>query len=224
MSAHLPTRPPPDARAGQETCVFGGLTITHDERVLRPRPWTTAQSRWLAELLRAVPDGPVLELCSGVGHIGLLAGALTGRDLVLVDADPAACELAEKNAAATPLLGAVEVRRGRLEDVVGAHERFAGILADPPWVPSRQTRRFPADPLTAIDGGEDGLQPARACLRVIDRHLSFRGAAVLQLGTVSQAAVISRECVDRGLGLSVVEVRSYGEARSRGVLVRLARP
>src|SRR5436189_110702 len=55
------------------TTEVGGLVFLHDERVLSPRPWTEAQSAWARELLEVVPDGPVLELCSGVGHIGLLA-------------------------------------------------------------------------------------------------------------------------------------------------------
>ena len=44
-----------------EIVEFGGLTIAFDRRLLRPRPWTTLQSRWAAELLPSVPEGPVLE-------------------------------------------------------------------------------------------------------------------------------------------------------------------
>ena len=57
--------------------VFGHLPIAFDERVLRPRPWTVAQSRWAAELLHDRPaPSAVLELCAGAGHIGLLALAM----------------------------------------------------------------------------------------------------------------------------------------------------
>ena len=210
----------PDAPV-PETMVFGGLTICHDRRVLAPRAWTTAQARWLAELLRKLPEGPVLELCAGVGHIGLLVGALTGRDLVLVDADGAACELAERNAAANQVVGSVDVRHGRIDEAVAEDERFVGIAADPPWVPSGQTGRFPDDPLTAIDGGDDGLGIAWSCLRLIDEHLASGGAAVLQLGTGAQADEVAGACeAEDGPGLRVVEVREYGES---GVLVQLAR-
>ena len=64
-----------------ERMAFGGLTIAYDDRVLRPREWTTAQSDWAAELMVTAPGGPVLELCSGAGHIGLLAVAASGRRL-----------------------------------------------------------------------------------------------------------------------------------------------
>ncbi|MGA8992804.1 MAG: methyltransferase, partial [Nocardioidaceae bacterium] len=69
-----------------ETMGFGGLAIAFDDRVLRPRPWTLAQSAWAAELAATVPAGPALELCSGAGHIGLAFAATSGRRLVMVDA------------------------------------------------------------------------------------------------------------------------------------------
>ena len=72
---------------------FGGLSIRYDERVLEPRPWTTSQSRWAAELLRDTPPGPLLELCAGAGHIGLLAVAYQPRDLVMVDISPGGLRL-----------------------------------------------------------------------------------------------------------------------------------
>jgi methylase of polypeptide subunit release factors len=224
MSSERPTSPSPDERPGRRSTVFGGLTIVHDDQVMEPRPWTTAQARWLAELLRSVPEGPILELCAGVGQIGLLTGALTGRDLVLVDASQDACELARENVSANRLVSVVDVRRAEIADGVGTHERFAGILADPPWVPSDQTDRFDDDPDSTIDGDEDGLGPARECLRVIDEHLAPLGVAVLQLGTQSQAAEVARMCAgEEGPRLTVAEVRSYGEEGSSGVLVQLVR-
>ena len=77
---------------------FGHLEIAYDSRVLTPRPWTQAQSAWAGERLAALPPGDVLELCSGAGHIGLLAVSGTSRHLVQVDASAAACELARANA------------------------------------------------------------------------------------------------------------------------------
>ena len=69
---------------------FAGLHIEYDEHVLEPRPWTAEQSRWAADLIREAPPGPVLELCSGAGHIGLLAVTLAPRSLVCVDVDSTA--------------------------------------------------------------------------------------------------------------------------------------
>jgi methylase of polypeptide subunit release factors len=199
---------------------FGGLSVEFDDRVLRPRPWTIAQSYWAADLLRAAPAGPVLELCAGVGHIGLLAVAGTPRPLVLVDLDATACDFARANTDAARPEGPVQVRHGRVDTVLGDEERFVGIIADPPWVPSDGTGRFPDDPLGAIDGGPDGMDVAWACVDVAARHLADQGWLLLQLGTVGQAdAVRERLAASPEPALTVLEVRDY---EGQGVLVHLA--
>jgi len=196
---------------------FGDLIIDFDDRVLEPRPWTVAQSRWAAELLRNAPAGPVLELCAGAGHIGLLAVSHEPRPLVSVDVSPVACDYARANAERAGLADLVDVREGGMEEVVAPGERFALVIADPPWVPSAQTGEFPRDPLLAIDGGDDGLDLARTCWMVADRHLLPGGQAVLQLGTAAQARQLAREL--RGVTrLRIRETRPF----ARGVLVALA--
>jgi release factor glutamine methyltransferase len=199
-----------------ETVEFDGLTITFDERVLRPRAWTVAQSRWAAELLSGLPPGAVLELCSGAGQIGLAAVARAERELVCVDADPVAAAYSEQNARAAGLADRVQVREGRLTEVVKEDERFVLVIADPPWVESAETGRYPEDPLAAIDGGRDGLSVARECLQVIEAHLAESGAALLQLGSVDQVAAL----MSLGSGsLRCLEVRHF----ERGAVALLTR-
>jgi release factor glutamine methyltransferase len=161
------------------------------------------------------PPGPVLEVCSGAGHIGLLAVTLAPRSLVCVDSDPAACSYLRRNAAAAGLR--VDVREGRMDEVLDRDEKFAVILADPPWVPTDDTARFPEDPVSAIDGGADGLDLVRRCLVVIDRHLAVAGAAVLQTGADQAERVV--ELVAGYDELAVIEVRRL----ERGALVQIDR-
>jgi methylase of polypeptide subunit release factors len=194
---------------------FAGLRIRYDDRVLAPRDWTAEQSRWAAELIREAPAGPVLELCAGVGHIGLLAVVTEPRPLVCVDASSAACAFLRENAAAAGV--SVDVREATMDQALGPDERFAVVIADPPWVPRTQVGRFPEDPVTAIDGGEDGLDLVRACLDVIARHLVAGGSAVLQVGPDQAAA--TRELVAAYDDLSVVELRTF----ERGALLRIDR-
>ncbi len=215
MSIDAPTGHP---RQGPTASIaFGELEIAYDDRVLEPRPWTAEQSRWTAELAATAPGGPMLELCSGAGQIGLLSVALTGRELVCVDVNPVACDFARRNATTAGLTHLVEVREGLLEESVQADERFALVIADPPWVRRTETGRYPEDPLVAIDGGDDGLDVAWACVRVAGRHLLPGGSAVLQLGTREQATQVAGGLAD--VGLVAGEVRT-GE---RGVLLRLHR-
>jgi methylase of polypeptide subunit release factors len=204
------TAPVADARRHD----FEGLSIRYDERVLAPRDWTAAQSHWAAELIRAAPPGPVLELCAGAGQIGLLAVRLAPRSLVCVDASPVACDFLRANALAAGVR--VDVRQGPMDRVLDPDERFAVVIADPPWVPHPDVGRFPEDPVTAIDGGADGLDLVRSCLTVIDRHLVPAGSAVLQVGP-GQAARVAALLAPHDL--RVVEVRAF----ERGGLVRIDR-
>lgn len=172
---------------------FGPLRIAYDDRVLRPRPWTMAQSRWAAELLRGVPAGPFLELCTGAGQIGLAAAVLSGRGAVLVDASDAACELSRRNAEAAGLAERIDVRHGPMRTALSPDERFPLVLADPPYIPSGDTGTFPEDPLTAIDGGDDGLDLARECLAVAARHTVPGAAVLLQVRDRAQAEQLVAE-------------------------------
>lgn len=198
---------------------FGPLQISYDDAVLQPRPWTTRQSHWAAELLAEAPAGRVLELCAGAGQIGLLAIALHPRELVCVESSRQACAFLRGNADAAGLGELVEVRAADLDEALAPEERFAVVIADPPWVPSDEIGRFPDDPPSSIDGGADGLDPARACLRVAGRHLLPGGGVVLQLGTQAQAVALGDESVELA-GLQVREVRD-GDG---GVIVHLIRP
>lgn len=202
-----------------QTVDFDGLTIAYDSRVLVPRPWTALQSRWAAELLTDLPPGPVLELCTGAGHIGLLALALSGRHGVLVDVDPVAAGYARRNAEAAGLSGRVEVRLSPAETALQPGERFPLVIADPPWVPSADVGRFPEDPLLAIDGGDDGLGIALTCVTVTGEALAPGGAGLLQVGTHEQVAAIEQWLGQEGTpDLRVDGLRDHED---RGVLVLL---
>ena len=98
-----------------------------------------------------------------------------------------------------------------MDEVLHQEERFAVIIADPPWVATNDVARFPEDPVSAIDGGADGLDLVRSCLVVIDRHLAVAGSAVLQTGPDQAERVV--QIVAGYDELSVVEVRQLRARR-----------
>lgn len=153
---------------------FGGLSIALDGLVPAPRPWTIAQAMWAAELAVHAPPGPILDLCCGVGQIGLLAAKVSERDVLLVDGSPRATAFAERNAATADLHGTAEVRCGPIEEVVAGDGEFALILADL----SRD--------LGSGKSKNDELWFARRVIRLIERHLAPRGSAILQVGRKSR--------------------------------------
>lgn len=194
---------------------FVGLELVGDDRLLTPREWTRAQSVWAAELLPQLPSGAVLELCAGAGHIGLAAVHGSGRALVAVDREPVAAATIVDNASRLGMTDRVDVRCADLSDALERDESFAMVIADPPWVPTAEVGDFPRDPRGAIDGGDDGLTPARECVRLIADHLAPDGVALLQLGTRRQVSAL-----DLPAHLHVDEVREY----PRGVIAKLASP
>lgn len=203
-------------------CRFGPLEVAYDERVLEPRPWTLAQSRWAAEVAADAAPGPLLELCAGVGHIGLAAAVLADRDLVQVELDPVAAAFALANANHAGWASRVEVRVGRLEDVVAAGERFPLVIADPPYLPTAEVDRFPSDPLLAIDGGADGLALVRACLVVASGHLVAGGSLLLQVAGPRQADEVAAIVADaQQAALQMLETRVIDQARA---IMLLSRP
>ena len=195
---------------------FGPIEVAHSDGVLVPRQWTIEQSRWAAALLRDLPEGPVLELCAGAGQIGLVVAVETGRALVQVDANPRACTNARSNAEHAGVTS--DVRCADLEHALAADERFPLVLADPPYVPSDEVGELPDDPESAIDGGADGLDIARTCIRVAAAHLLDGGLVVLQLRSPEQADLLRPAAAD--LGLETEEVRTVADA---GALVLLRR-
>ena len=195
-------------------CRFGPLVVAYDERVIEPRAWTEAQSRWAADVAAVAPPGPMLELCAGAGHIGLLAALLADRDLVQVESDPVAAGYAQENALRAGLGDRVTIRSQDLDEAIAPEERFAVVVADPPYLPSDHVALWPADPPAAIDGGTDGLRVVRSCLAVVDRHLMEGGTAILQVWGERQAVEVSGLVARRHPGLTVGDLRSEDDDRA----------
>lgn len=202
----------------QRTTSFSGLSILWDERVLEPRGWTAAQSHWVADLAAEAPPGPILELCCGAGHLGLLAARATGRLLVQVDSDPVAVAYARLNAERARVrsdVQCVDIRRPSVGEAT-----YPLVLADPPWVPTADITRFPDDPPLAIDGGAAGSDLATACMEHAAQRLHPAGHLVLQIGSLTQLEELTRHPLLTQSGLALREVREYAD----GVLVHLAAP
>ena len=201
-----PVEPEPDARS----CRFGPVEIRYDARVLEPRPWTLEQSAWAVEVAQLAGPGPLLELCCGAGHIGLAAAFLSGRRLLQVDASAAACELARANADGAGLASQIEVLCGDLAEIELPTD-VPVVIADPPYLPSAEVAAFPDDPVLAVDGGDDGLELIRSCLRTAERVLAPSGTLLLQVWGRAQADEVVRAV---STGLTSTEVRVFGPTRA----------
>lgn len=214
--------PSPRSRKGVDRirrCRIDGLEVTWDERVLRPRAWTRSQARWAVELSPTLPDGPVLELCCGVGHIGLLAARDTGRAAVLVDTSRVACEHARRAARAAGIESTVRVVRHHIDGgpIPGCEPISSPlVLVDPPYLTTAQLDEAGDDPLHAVDGGLDGLRWIEPMLRTASHHMADGGVCMLQVRGPAQAKRIVTDLHEElaALGLRRCSLRTVDERRA----------
>ncbi len=138
---------------------FSGLRVQLDRGVFVPRQRTALLVETAVALGR--PGAVVVDLCCGSGAIGLaVAAQLPGAQLVAADLDPVA--VANARAAVEPAGG--RVHQGDLfaalpADLLG---RVDLLCVNAPYVPSAAIADLPPEardhePITALDGGPDGL-------------------------------------------------------------------
>jgi release factor glutamine methyltransferase len=175
---------------------FWGLSFMTSAATLIPRP----DSETLIEAaLAALPDRAavrrILDLGTGTGCLLLAAlHEFPSAFGVGVDIAPAAAALAARNAAALNLAARAAFLAGDWARSLDA--TFDLVLSNPPYI---QTTDLPGlmpevarfEPITALDGGPDGLMAYRLILPHLQRLLAPGGIAVLELGA-GQADEVAR--------------------------------
>lgn len=126
----------------------------------------------------------LLDLGTGTGCLMLsLLGEYTNARGVGVDLSPAALNVARRNAHNTLRATRSEFLCGSWCETLEISQRFAMVVSNPPYIPTREVSRLMPDvrdhePRLALDGGADGLDPYRAILAQLKPHL-LEGAFVL---------------------------------------------
>ena len=176
------------------------FTVTRD--VLMPR----ADSETILETLlhhRADKGAPYRMLDLGTGSGCLILSALreyTNATAVAVDASPAALDIAARNAAALGMASRCEMLHSTwCEALVG---RFDIILSNPPYIPTADIAGLEADvrvhePMSALDGGVDGLDDYRRILQQLPVHAKPGSLLLFEVG-MGQAADVAAIAAQAG--------------------------
>jgi len=162
------------------------------------------------EEMRALKHGPWLELGSGSGAISVaLAKDLkfeanpNSPRLYAVEVSPSACSVAKRNFTLYGLDDTVKLVHSSWFDAFKdsenmKHLRFAGIISNPPYIPSHEISRLQPEvqhePVLALDGGADsGTDCLRAICQGAAQHLLRGGILILETHGDQQTNFLSKE-------------------------------
>jgi release factor glutamine methyltransferase len=185
---------------------FCGIRVAVDPGVFVPRRRTELLVREAVSLIRRTSKhSVVVDLCCGCGAVGAaIASSCRHVELYAVDVDPVAVDNARRN-----------IRRDRVfegclyealpPELAG---RVALIIANAPYVPTDDFSLLPAEarlhePITALDGGADGLDVQRQIAAGAPQWLCAQGNVVIETGR-HQAARTAEILVSNGFATRII--------------------
>jgi release factor glutamine methyltransferase len=182
-------------------CGFWGRDFMVSPAVLVPRPETELVVQVALDLPLST-TARVLDVGVGSGCIAITLAAERPKWLVSgVDLSPLALEVARANA----VRHGVEVAFHEGDLTTSMEPPWDLVVANLPYIPSAGLIDLPLevhhDPISALDGGPDGLDLVRRLVGDLPRLLRPCGGAVLELYE-DQADTVSEIAVASGLGVA----------------------
>ena len=189
---------------------FCGMDLDINESVLIPRADTEVLAEQAIDFVKTLAEPRVLDLCAGSGCVGLaVAKFCPGSHVVLGELMENALRVCRQNIRRSGLTA--QVLPWQVDALAGPPPRFGEfdcIVSNPPYIPDGDidgldvsVREY--EPLTALRGGEDGLDFYRA--------ISEKWRAVLHPGSrlyfevgIGQADTVLR--IMRGQGFGDIEI------------------
>lgn len=168
------------------------FNLTVSPAVLIPRPETEC----LIDLaIEAVKNCPIprldaerwADLGTGSGAIAFgLAEAFPSAQIHAVDCSAAALSIAQLNAQKLDLQNRIRFYQGSWWQPLGLQSKFSGMISNPPYIPSGcipqlQPEVVNHEPLTALDGGSDGLDCIRQLIATSADYLQPGGVWLIEM-------------------------------------------
>jgi release factor glutamine methyltransferase len=189
---------------------FYGLEFEVNANVLDPR----ADTETIVDTARQFMNQQtkILDICTGTGCIPLaLLSVFSNATALAVDISDDALSIAQRNAVRLGYDARITFKQSDwLENVEGV---FDLITCNPPYIPTADIESLDKtvrdyDPILALDGGDDGLNPYRILFPQILNFLKMDGTALFEIG-INQAHDVSRIAADAGLYVTKI-VRDLG--------------
>lgn len=170
---------------------FLDLKLSVGPGVLIPRPETELMAEYaIREVKSQNPRLRILDICTGSGCIALsLAKQFPDASVFAADISEKAIEYAKRNKLKNSLHN-VYFFRNSLLDAVRQHaedSQFDMVIANPPYIRSGDIRGLAQEikdwePVTALDGGPDGMACYRNIVPEARKILKNHGILMLEIG------------------------------------------
>lgn len=172
---------------------FYGLDFSVDQRALIPRPESELLVEKAIELARGDSVAALADIGTGCGAIAIaLAHHLPQAVVFATDVSPPALELARFNLMKHRLVARVKLLHGDMLHPLPHPVDL--IVANLPYVREDELEQLPPEvrgyePITALNGGGDGLEAIRRLLAQVPGKLRPGGSFLLEVGVGQGEAV-----------------------------------
>lgn len=167
---------------------FFGLSLNVSNACLTPRADTEVICEKAIEFLKNKKCADALDICTGSGCIALAVAANTDSCFDALDISEKAIEIAEKNAEETFLQDKVRFSICDVlsDDFLKITKKYDLIISNPPYIPTKDienlSKEVKKEPISALDGGEDGLIFYRRFLKTLPNMLKKGGKIIFEIG------------------------------------------
>ncbi len=181
---------------------FMGLEFIVNENVLIPRQDTETLVEDALEIINTGTlrgedmdvkrkEWDILDLCTGSGAIGVSLARIANKvNVTCSDISEGAIKVAKENAQKHGVVKSVKFEQGDLFKPFSKHfrkQKFDMIISNPPYIKSSvistlQKEVCEHEPLSALDGGESGLDFYERIVSGVGGHLRKSGVLLLEIG------------------------------------------
>lgn len=188
---------------------FMGLEFIVNENVLIPRQDTETLVEDALEIINTGSlrgedmdvkrkEWDILDLCTGSGAIGVSLVRIANKvNVTCSDISEGAIKVAKENAQKHGLAKSMKFEQGDLFRPFNKHfrkQKFDMIISNPPYIkssviPTLQKEVCEHEPLSALDGGESGLDFYERIVSGVGSHMKKGGVLLMEIGNDQGEAV-----------------------------------
>ena len=188
---------------------FMGLEFIVNENVLIPRQDTETLVEDALEIINTGTlrgedmdvkrkEWDILDLCTGSGAIGVSLARIANKvNVTCSDISEGAIKVAKENAQKHGVTKSMKFEQGDLFKPFNKHfrkQKFDMIISNPPYIkssviPTLQKEVCEHEPLSALDGGESGLDFYERIVSGVGSHLKKGGVLLMEIGNDQGEAV-----------------------------------